>query len=568
VLKTLLSTLSRLILLTAVFAACAAATVSASTFGVNAHVPQDAVADDVVEAGIGWVRVDFRWSAVEQELDVYDWRRYDALLDRLEARDLRIYAGLASTPPWATSGSEFSGVPDDPDQWQEFCYLAASRYRGRIDAWGLWNEPNLDRFWEGTRPEYIEKILRPGAAAIRAADPGALIAAPDLAHLSSGNWDDWLEQVIRDAGEVIDVVTHHIYPSYGKAWEVTYDLHQKPTMPFGSPSVRRILKDTGWWSRPFWLTETGIESAKHGHGDQAEFYENLLADWFGPHPEARWVDRIFFYHMTDGPDPTPSSFGVLHGRPGLARKPAFYAYRDFITDAVVDDAEIVAHSTPAFVAPGETVEIPVTFRNTGSTTWGEADGVHLEVTADSQAWRSENAWFPTGLDVPPNETVDLLIRLTAPPEAGTATFSARMTAGDGHRFGELLRATIAATDIAPPEVLLHPRGGVVPEGRTASLSVQAASDTELRYRWRRNSVELSDNESVEGSDSPRLTVFGLDRHLEGDYDCVITNEAGSVVTRTAHLAVGIAAPRRPADRSIPVISTSNKQRASERAETF
>ena len=545
--------------LAAVIAACAAATVSASTFGVNAHVPKEAVADEVVAAGIGWVRIDFQWSAVEGERDVYDWTRYDALLDRLEARGLRIYAGLGATPAWATSGSEFSGVPDDPDQWQEFCYLAASRYRGRVDAWGLRNEPNLERFWEGTRWEYIEEILKPGAAAIRAADPTALIAAPDLAHLSSADWDDWLEDVIRAAGDVIDVVTHHMYPSYGMAWEVTYDLDKKPTTPFGSPSVRRLLQDTGWWGRPFWLTETGIESAEHGQADQAEFYEDLLDDWYGPDPEARWIDRIFFYHMNDGPDPSPSSFGVLHGRPSLDRKSAFYAYRDFITDAVVDDAEIIDHSTPAFVEPGETVEIPITLGNTGSTTWREADGAHLEVAIDSSSWEVEPVYLPTGLEVAPNETVDLIIRLTTPSEAGSATLTTRMTAGDGHPFGEPLRATIAATSSAPPEILLHPRDGVAVEGRTATLSVEAASDTELMYRWRRNSVELGDNDHIEGSDTPRLTVHGLDRHFDGFYDCVITNEAGSVVTRAAHLAVADASPRRPSNRSIPVIGTSKKR---------
>jgi hypothetical protein len=542
--------------LTAIFAAYAATTVSASTFGVNAHVPQEAVADEVVEAGIGWVRVDFQWSAVELERDIYNWKRYDALLDRLEARGLRVYAGLGSTPAWATSGSDFSGVPDDPDQWQEFCYRAASRYRGRVDAWGLWNEPNLDRFWEGTRSDYIEKILRPGAAAIRAADPGALIAAPDLAHLSSAHWDDWLETVIRDAGDVIDVVTHHVYPSYGKAWEITYDLDKKPTTPFGSPSVRRVLKDTGWWSRPFWLTETGIESAEYGQADQAEFFEKILEDWFGPSPEARWIDRIFFYHMNDGPEPSTSTFGILHPRPNLVRKATFYAYRDFITDAIVDDAEIVAHSTPAYLVPGQTVEIPVSFRNTGSTTWREADGAHLDVTIDSSSWEVASVGLPTGLEIPPNRTVDLIIQLTAPSETGAATLSARMVAGDGHPFGEPLRETIAATHFAPPEILRHPSDGVVPEGRTASLSVEAASDTELSYRWRRNSVELDDDDHIEGSSTPRLTVLGLDRHLEGDYDCVITNEAGSVVTRAANLAVGTVSPRRPADRSIPVIGTS------------
>ena len=557
--KSLLSSLVRFCVLTTVIATGSAATVSASTFGVNAHVPKEAVADEVVAAGIGWVRIDFQWSAVERERDVYDWKRYDALLDRLEARDLRIYAGLGATPAWATSGSELSGVPDDSDQWQEFCFLAASRYRGRVDAWGLWNEPNLDRFWEGTRREYIEAILKPGAAAIRAADPGALIAAPDLAHLSSGDWDDWLEEVIRDAGDMIDVVTHHMYPSYGMAWEVTYDLDKKPTIPFGSPSVRRILQDTGWWGRPFWLTETGIESAEHGQTDQAEFYEDLLDDWYGPDPEARWIDRIFFYHMNDGPDPSPSTFGVLYGRPSLDRKPAFYAYRDFITDALVDDAEIIAHSTPAFVEPGETVEIPITLGNTGSTTWREADGAHLEVAINSSSWEVAPVYLPTGLEVAPNETVDLIIRLTAASEAGSATLTTRMIAGDGHRFGEALRATIAATLSAPPEILLHPRDAVVLEGRTATLSVEAASDTELLYRWRRNSVELGDDDHIEGSDTPRLTVRGVDRHLAGDYDCVITNEIGSVVTRAADLVVGDASPRRPSNRTTPVIGTSKKR---------
>ena len=76
--KTLLSTYARFGFLTAVVAACAAATVSASTFGVDAHVPQESVADEVVEAGIGWVRIDFQWSAVEPERDVYEWQRFTA----------------------------------------------------------------------------------------------------------------------------------------------------------------------------------------------------------------------------------------------------------------------------------------------------------------------------------------------------------------------------------------------------------------------------------------------------------------------------------------------------------
>ncbi|MCU0233297.1 MAG: hypothetical protein MUE90_04605, partial [Thermoanaerobaculales bacterium] len=113
-----------------------AVSAAASPFGINAHIPPPVVVDEVAAAGIGWVRIDFMWSLVEAERDVYRWEVYDALLDRLEASGLRPYATLQATPAWATAGPEFSGVPRDPGDWQEFVYLAAARYRGRIPAWG------------------------------------------------------------------------------------------------------------------------------------------------------------------------------------------------------------------------------------------------------------------------------------------------------------------------------------------------------------------------------------------------------------------------------------------------
>ena len=80
--------------------------------------------------GLEWVRIDVLWSIIEPARDVYDWSVYDALVDRLETRGLRTYAGMGATPAWATSGPAFSGVPDDPDQWREFCFLVAARYAG------------------------------------------------------------------------------------------------------------------------------------------------------------------------------------------------------------------------------------------------------------------------------------------------------------------------------------------------------------------------------------------------------------------------------------------------------
>jgi hypothetical protein len=529
----------------------------ASSFGVNAHVPMDPVADEIAEAGIGWVRVDFEWRLIEPERDRYEWRLFDELIDRLEARGLRIFAGLGSTPAWATSGPEFNGVPSDSAQWQEFCFLVASRYRGRVDAWGIWNEPNSKRFWEGTRQEYIDILLLPGANAIHSADPGALVCGPDLAHLSSLHWDDWLADVIKQAGHVIDVVTHHIYPSWGRAFEVTYDLDQKLDLPFSSPSVRRLLQDTGWWGRPFWLTETGVESDRYGEGGQAEYYDDLLRDWFGPRPEARWMDRIFFYHMYDGPQPAPHSFGIIENRSDLERKDAYYAYQRFIADAVIDDAEIVSHGFPDFVDSDTVAEIPVTVRNTGTTTWSSTTGHHLAVDIAVGGWSYTVTPLPQGTEIPPEATVDLWVRLeTAPDVTGqlrsVVTATARMADGSGHLFGDALQTDIVHTDFTPPVVHEQPLTIAVSAGEQASFEVAVESETQLRYQWRRNSVALSDGDGIAGSDTAWLQIDGVDGASEGHYDCVVTNEAGSVVTWAARLAVDSGLSRRSTRRNAPL----------------
>ena len=70
----------------------------------------------------------------------------------------------------------------------------------------------------------------------------------------------------------------------------------------------------------------------HGVVTQAEFYETLLDLWFGPDPEATWMDRIFFYEIHDPQPPEPSTFGILSPRPELVSKPAFHAYQDFINN--------------------------------------------------------------------------------------------------------------------------------------------------------------------------------------------------------------------------------------------
>ncbi|HEX5760548.1 MAG TPA: cellulase family glycosylhydrolase [Thermoanaerobaculia bacterium] len=312
-----------------------------SPYGINAHAPQGVevtrLFDQVAAAGIGWVRIDFVWASVQPSEGTWDWQVYDRLAEEAAARDLELYATLAYSPDWATSGPLLSGVPDDAADWREFCRRAARRYRGRIDHWGLWNEPNLPRFWAGSRRQYLDRVLFPGIDGVRAGNPDARVGGPDLAHLTAGDadWYDWLRAVLLEAGDELDFVTHHVYDQDGPG-DVTAKLDGNTL--FGSrpqfwdtvaPSVREVLESAGAEDLPFWLTETGWASDQVGEGKQASHYTGFLDRWLTGKPDRSWIAKVFFYELQDDPTPSIPKWGLLRAG-GSAAKPAFAAYRDFI----------------------------------------------------------------------------------------------------------------------------------------------------------------------------------------------------------------------------------------------
>lgn len=316
---------------------------AATPFGINIHAPQGAYLtselDKVRAAGIGWVRIDVVWALVETVHGKYDWRLYDAIAAAAKARGLQVFATIAYTPGWATDGPAITGVPRNPDDWRRFCFHAAKRFRGKIRYWGLWNEPNLPRFWSGSRQQYIDVIVKIGADAIHMGNPAAQVGGPELAHLTAGDadWYDWLRTTLLEAGDRFDFITHHVYDTDGNR-DVTTRLEAKTV--FGSrpslwdavaPSVKEVLKNTGWLGRkPFWLTETGWESARASEDRQASYYSGLLSDWFTGRPGRDWVDRVFFYELLDSPGPDALSWGIL--RPDGSPKPAYESYWGFIRD--------------------------------------------------------------------------------------------------------------------------------------------------------------------------------------------------------------------------------------------
>jgi hypothetical protein len=62
-------------------------------------------------------------------------------------------------------------------------YLRAlvMRYRGDIQTYGLWNEPNHGN-WKGSPDAYVQLIVNPAALTIKTACPECKVVAGDLLH--------------------------------------------------------------------------------------------------------------------------------------------------------------------------------------------------------------------------------------------------------------------------------------------------------------------------------------------------------------------------------------------------
>ncbi len=97
-----------------------------------------------------------------------------------------------------------------------------------------------------------------------------------------------------------------------------------------------------------------------------------------------------------------------------------------------------------------------------------------------------------------------------------------------------LTAGLLAVAPVPPGILTSPVARTATVGDTVTFTVVATGDTPLAYQWRKGGVALAGNASAT---TATLTLAGITTAAAGDYDCVVTNSAGSATSAVAALTV-------------------------------
>jgi len=330
-------------------------------YGIQVHLlagDTNETLDWVEGLGVGWVKQQVEWHSIEHDPDTLDWANLDQAVEACNERGLKLLLSVTHAPDWTRASELESGPPADYAEFGRFMGQLATRYKGKVAAYELWNEANLAREWRGDTldPARFVALAASGSQAVRAADPDAIIisGAPAVTGINDGisaiddrvylqgmyaagiaRWVDAIgvhpygfanppKESWLDAGH--QASGHNNHPSFFfrdtledyHAIMLQYGDGERPLWPteFGWPSVENMgdMKTTGWeYARE-------VSEVQQGEYIVRAFHYGDRRDWIGP---------MFLWNLNMstiwGPENPTSAYSLL--RPDRSYRPAYLELR-------------------------------------------------------------------------------------------------------------------------------------------------------------------------------------------------------------------------------------------------
>jgi len=219
------------------------------------------------------------WPDLEPEKGQWQFERLDYYVSLAQQHGTRILLPLGMTPAWASARPKVTSEPRNVEDWRTYVRMVVSRYKGRIQAYEIWNEPNLPDFWTGTTDQILT-LTKEASQIIHSLDPQAIVVSPSpTTHYGIS----WLAEFLKKGGgQFVDVIGYHFYVTPGSPEDLV------PLIQ----SVQQVLSENGLSNKPLWNTETGwlsparIDSEELAAGFLARAY---ILSW------AAGVQRFYWY---------------------------------------------------------------------------------------------------------------------------------------------------------------------------------------------------------------------------------------------------------------------------------
>jgi hypothetical protein len=295
--------------------------------------------------GVEWVKQQIDWNIIEHGPNDLEWDQLDRVVEMCEAFGFKLLIGVVNAPSYLRPDPTWFGPPTDYAEFGRFMEQLATRYRGRVAAYELWNEPNLAREWTGDAldPVRFTALVVEGAHGVHAGDPDALSisGAPAVTGINDGIGaidDRVFLRGILAAGiaQHVDGIGAHPY-GFGNPPQASYrDAEQSSPSHNNHPSFffrdtledyRALLIEFEVADIPIWVTEFGWPSVE-GMGSMdtqgweygLHITERIQAVYtvqsFQTGMETDWIGPMFLWNLNLstiwGSDRPESAYSVLH----------------------------------------------------------------------------------------------------------------------------------------------------------------------------------------------------------------------------------------------------------------
>ena len=281
------------------------------TLGMNVFLEKEPERENVIrsvqmlkDGGITFVRQSFPWQDIEPQPGYYvqngqsSWAKYDFIVDQLSQAGIGIMARVDTIPAWARPATDDKnaydkGPPQDFNNYANFVGAIAARYKGRINHFQVWNEPNLDGEWGGKpiSPEQYGVLLKYTAEKVKAISPTALIVTAGLAQTT----EDGVKTNNLSELDFID----RLYKSGAKPYfdilsVMDYGLGDSPEDRRVGPErtnfsrlllARDVMVRNGDEQKPIWVSEYGWLSLPQGWRGQPGTWGQSVDE----ETQARWT---------------------------------------------------------------------------------------------------------------------------------------------------------------------------------------------------------------------------------------------------------------------------------------
>lgn len=227
----------------------------------------------VHDLGIEWVKQQVEWALFEPQRGNPEWGRLDNLVQKFAGT--KILFSVVHAPRWARPGNP----PIDGQAFASFLREIAQRYKGKVQAYEIWNEQNMNRDEAGPlipATSYVDMLCL-AYQAIKAVDPEAVVVSG--APTPTG-WDDgvvairdsrYLQQMYQTErlNQYCDAIGIHpsgfnnppdVYRNYSDPKEPSFKVDPSFFYRETMETYRRIMADNKDAGKQLWPTEFGWAS--------------------------------------------------------------------------------------------------------------------------------------------------------------------------------------------------------------------------------------------------------------------------------------------------------------------